>query len=131
MIMIFFSYAGHSYYHWGFYDPLRNIGLYYHSCSNILSLLSFSNSKIPELQKNLNCIKLGNSMPSPRGLLIDGQIITDHKCMSNVFNNYFTSIGQELASKLPLAPPFIPSETPEIPAFTFPSVTAEFVQKQL
>ncbi len=29
------------------------------------------------------------------------------------------------------APPFIPSETLEIPAFTFPSVTSEFVQKQL
>ncbi len=51
--------------------------------------------------------------------------------MSNVFNNYFTSIGQELASKLPPAPPFIPPETPKLPAFTFPSVTSEFVQKQL
>ncbi len=47
------------------------------------------------------------------------------------FNNYFTSIGQELASKLPPAPPFIPPETPEIPAFTFLSVTSEFLQKQL
>ncbi len=63
-----------------------------------------------------------------KGLLIDGQIITDPKCMSNVFNNYFKSIGQELASKLPPAPPFIPPETPEIPLFTFPSVTSEFVQ---
>ncbi len=73
----------------------------------------------------------GNAKPSPKGLLIDGQIITDPKCMSNVFNNYFTSIGQELSSKLPPTSPFIPPETPEIPAFTFPSVTSEFVQKQL
>ncbi len=51
--------------------------------------------------------------------------------MSNIFKNYFTSIGQELASKLPPTPPFIPPETHEIPAFTFPSVTSEFVQKQL
>ncbi len=46
--------------------------------------------------------------------------------MSNGFNNYFTSIGQEVASKLPPSPPFIQPETPEIPAFTFPAV-----QKQL
>ncbi len=38
---------------------------------------------------------------------------------------------KELASKLPPAPPFIPPETPEIPAFTFPSVASEFVQKEL
>ncbi len=49
----------------------------------------------------------GNAKHSPKGLLIDGQISTDPKCMSNVFNNYLTSIGQELASKLPPAPPFI------------------------
>ncbi len=73
----------------------------------------------------------GNAKSSPKGLLIDCQIITDTKCMSNVFTNYFTPIGQELASKLPSAHPFNPPETPEIPVFTFPSVTPEFVQKQL
>ncbi len=45
-----------------------------------------------------------------------------------MFNSYFTSIEQELVSKLPPAPPFIPSETPEIPAFTFHLETSEFVQ---
>ncbi len=73
----------------------------------------------------------GNANPSPKHLLIDSQIITDPKCMSNDFNNYFTSIVQELASKLPPAPPFIPPKTPEIPAFTFSAVRSEFVQKQL
>ncbi len=43
----------------------------------------------------------------------------------------FTSIGQELTSKLPSAPPFVTPEIPELPAFTCPSVTSEFVQKQL
>ncbi len=47
------------------------------------------------------------------------------------FNNYFTSIGQELASKLPPVSLFIPPETPDIHAFTFPLVIPEFVQQLL
>ncbi len=90
------------------------------------------NTSKPKLMwKYLKELLPGNAKPSPKGLLIDGQIITDPKCMSNIFNNYCTSIGQELASKLPPAPPFIPPETTEIPAFTFPSVSSEFLQKQL
>ncbi len=73
----------------------------------------------------------GNAKPSPKGLIVHDQIITNPKCMSNVFNNYFTSIVQQLASNLPPAPPFIPPETHEIPAFTTPSVTSKFEQKQL
>ncbi len=97
-------------------------------CDYYTALILENKNKPKLMWKYLKELLPGNAKPSPKGLLIDGQIITDPKCMSNVFNNYFTSIGQELASKLPPAPPFIPPETPEIPDFTFPSVTSEFVQ---
>ncbi len=74
----------------------------------------------------------GKSKASPKGLLIDGQIITDKLQMANTFNEYFTSIDQDLARQLPSATPFIPSNNPpDIPAYKCPVVTAQFVEKQL
>jgi len=40
-------------------------------------------------------VRTGKSKSTPKGVLIDGQTITDPKCMANAFNKYFTSIGQE------------------------------------
>ncbi len=52
--------------------------------------------------------------------------------MENFFNQYFASIVQDVALRLPPAPPlFIPSELQGIPMFKFHSVTTEFVFKQL
>ncbi len=73
----------------------------------------------------------GKSKTSPKGLLIDGQIITDELQLANIFNKYFTSIGQDLARQLPSTTPFIPPNPSDIPAFKFPVVTAQFVEKQL
>ncbi len=68
----------------------------------------------------------------PKGLLINGEIVVDGQKMANFFNEYFTSIGQDLANMLPPGPPpFILYEPPDIPIFKFPSVTTEFVLKQL
>ncbi len=57
--------------------------------------LILENKKKPKLMwKYLKELLSGNV----KGLLIDGQIITDPKCMSTFFNNNFTFIGQELAN---------------------------------
>ncbi len=68
----------------------------------------------------------------PKGLLINGEIVVDGQKMANFFNEYFTSINQDLANMFPPAPPpFISSEPPGMPVFKFPSVNTEFVLKQL
>ncbi len=51
--------------------------------------------------------------------------------MANTFNKYFISIVQDLARQLPSATPFIPPNPSDIPAFKFPVVTPQFVEKQL
>ncbi len=120
--------------YWQMFRHFRNVVSYSFKIAkrDYCAGLILENKNKPKLMwKYLKELLSGNAKPSPKGLLINGQIITDPKCMSTVFNNYFTSIGQELASKLPPAPHFTPPENPEIPAFTFPSVTSEFVQKQL
>ncbi len=42
-------------------------------------------------------------------LLINGQIVIDKHNIANLFNQYFTCIGQELADKLPPAPLYTPA----------------------
>ncbi len=74
----------------------------------------------------------GKSKASPKGLLIDGQIITDKLQIANTFNKYLTSIGQNLARQLSSATLFVPPNNhPDISAYKFPVVTAQFVEKQL
>ncbi len=69
---------------------------------------------------------------TPKGLLLDGQIVTDKLQMANTFNKYFTSIGQDIARHLLSATPFIPPKPPDIPAFKFPVVAHHFCwNKQL
>ncbi len=59
----------------------------------------------------------GRFETSPRGLLIDGHIITGKQSMANIFNKtkYFMSTGQDLAQWLlcatPSSPPKNPSES--------------------
>ncbi len=91
--------------------------------------------KLRLMWKCLKELLPGKSKASPKGLLIDGlidgQSITDKLQMANTFNEYFTSIGQDLARQLPSATPFIPpNNPPDIPAFKFPVVTAQFVERQ-
>ena len=73
----------------------------------------------------------GKSKSSPKGVLVEGQIITDPKCKATAFKKYFSSIGQELASWLPLAASFTPPYPPNIPAFIFPTITPDFIENQL
>ncbi len=63
--------------------------------------------------------------------MADSKIVTDHNTVANVFNGYFTSIGLRLAGSLPPAAPFTPHAPPNIPAFHFPTVTSEYIEKQL
>ncbi len=68
--------------------------------------------------------------PSAKCLLVEGIIVTVPR-LGNVFNGYFTSIGCELAGRIPPATPFNPPAPPNIPAFHFPTVTSEYIEKQL
>ncbi len=68
---------------------------------------------------------------TPKGLLINGQIVIDKQNIANIFNQYFICIGQGLSDKLTPAPPYTPANPPDIPMFKFPTVTTEFVLKQL
>ncbi len=120
--------------YWQIFRHFRNVvsnSLKIAKCDYYTGLILENKNKPKLMWKYLKEMLPGNAKPNPKGLLIDSQIVIDPKCMSNVFNNYFTSIGQDLACQLPPAPPFIPPETLEIPAFTFPSVTSEFVQIKL
>lgn len=93
--------------------------------------LILENKKKPKLM--WRCLKEllpGKSMSSPKGVLVEGQKITDPKCKANAFNKYFTSIGKELTSRLSPAASFTPPKPPEIPAFTFPTVTPDFIEQQ-
>ncbi len=73
----------------------------------------------------------GNSKPSAKSILVDSKIVTDPKTVANVFNGYFTSIGLTLAGSLPPAAPFTPYPLLNIPAFNLPTVTSEYIEKQL
>jgi hypothetical protein len=72
----------------------------------------------------------GNSKSTPKGLLVNGQIITEKKPMANAFNQYFTSICKNLANKITSVVTFTPPNPFNI-CFRFPTVTPEFVEKQL
>jgi hypothetical protein len=52
--------------------------------------------------------------------------------MANAFNTYFTSIGNNLANDIPQSSEtYIDAPSTHNQVFSFPTVTAEFVQKQL
>ncbi len=92
--------------------------------------LILENKHKPKLMwKYLRELLPGKSKATPKGLLIDGQIITDRKQMADAYNQYFTSVGKDLASKIPNTNPYTPPDpsTLDVPRFKFPSVTADFV----
>ncbi len=75
----------------------------------------------------------GKSKPNLKGLLINGKITTNSKGIANAYNEYFTPIGNDLASKLPphnscnLTNLDQPSG---IPTFHFPIIPTDFVEKK-
>ena len=93
------------------------------------SLILENNKKQKLMWKYLKELLPGKSKSSRKGVLVEGQINTDPKCKANAFNKYFFSIGQDLASKLPPSASFTPPEPPNIPAFTFPTITPDFIEK--
>ncbi len=72
--------------------------------------------------------------PNLKGLLVNGKSITNSKGIANPYNEYFTSIGNDLASKLPPHNPsnLTNSDQPSgIPTFHFPIIHTDTVEKQL
>ena len=57
--------------------------------------LNLDNKKKPKLLwKYLNALLLGKLKTNIKGVLVDGQIMTDAKCKANAFNKYFIYNGQ-------------------------------------
>ncbi len=76
----------------------------------------------------------GKVNPNLKWLLVNGKIITNVKGIANAYNEYFTSIGNDLVSKLPPHNPsnLTNSDLPSsIPTFHFPMIPTDFVENQL
>ena len=97
--------------------------------------LILENKYKPKLMwKCLKNLLPGKAKSTPHGLLVDGQILNDHMSMANAFNEFFTSVGHNLAEKIPTTDSHVTCDQysqPNIPAFKFPTITTEFVRKQL
>ena len=65
------------------------------------SLIMENNKKQKLMWKYVKELLPGKSKPSRKGVLVEGQINTDPKCKANAFNEYFSSIGEDMASRLP------------------------------
>ncbi len=60
------------------------------------------NKNKPKLMwKCLKELLPGKSKPNLKGLHVNGKIISNSKGIANAYNAYITSIGNDLASKLP------------------------------
>ncbi len=76
----------------------------------------------------------GKPKPNLNGLLVTGKIITNSKGIANAYNEYFTSICNDLVSKLPPHNPsnLTNSDLPScIATFHFPTIPTDFVEKTI
>ncbi len=73
----------------------------------------------------------GKYKVTPKGLLIIGQIIINKQNISNLFNKIFHLHWSRVSRQVIPAPLYTPTNPPYIPMFKFPTVTTEFVLKQL
>ena len=92
---------------WDLYKQLRN------RVSNMIKIakktyytdLIIENKDKPRLMwKYLKELLPGSQKESPTGLLVDGKSVTGKKAMANIFNRFFTSIGEKLANNIPNHP---------------------------
>ncbi len=86
------------------------------------------------MSKCLKELLPGKSKPYLKGLLVNGKIITNSKGIVNAYTEYFTPIGNDLASKLPpynLSNFTNSNQLSGIPTFHFPIIPTDFVEKQL
>ena len=120
--------------HWIMYKTLRN------RVSNMMkrakriyytNMILENKYKPQTMWKYLKELLPGKSKATPKGLIVDGELITDKMDMANIFNRYFTSVGEELAMKIPPTAQCNINTPTDVPTFTFPCVTSDFVEKHL